>query len=69
MTDKNILFGKNCTPITPEKCHPHFPGNSPLKIEILSSPPPPFRKFVRRLKPRKQKGGGGGGAHYKITGL
>ena len=40
MADKNILFGKNCTPITPEKCHPHFPGNSPLEIEILSSPPP-----------------------------
>ena len=29
--------------LPPEKSHPLFPSNSPLKIEILSSPP--FWKF------------------------
>ena len=32
----------------PEKSHPLFPINPPLKIEILSTPPPPFLKIAER---------------------
>ena len=41
----------------PEKSHPLFPINPPLKIEILSTPPPVFENC-------RKVGGGGGGAHY-----
>ena len=68
MTEKNIFFinffccyifqilvyflCKNCRP--PEKSHPFFPSNPPLKIEILSSPL--FKNLVRGSTPLQQKG-------------
>ena len=69
MTEKNIFVGKlflslnisdfslckNCT--STEKFTPFFPRNPPLKIEMLSSPPP-FWKFGRTLNPPAEKEGG-----------
>ena len=72
MTKKNIFAYKlflslsisdfnlcdNCTPPLPsEKNHPLFPYNSPLKVEVLSSPS--FLKFGLRLNHPSplQKGG------------
>ena len=53
-----IFYVKSAPPPTPspEKGHPHFPSNLPVKVEILSSPPlfenlggstplPPSRKW------------------------
>ena len=39
ISDFNLLCD-NCTPL--KKSHPLFPSNSPLKVEVPSSPPPPF---------------------------
>ena len=35
----------------PEKSHPLFPSNPPLKVEILSSPPPSFLKIWLEAQP------------------
>ena len=50
-----FFFCKNCNPL--KKVTPLFPSNPPLKIEILSSPLPPFWKFGRRLNPLAERGG------------
>ena len=49
----------------PQKSHPLFPSNLPLKIKVLPSPPPPpFWKFGWRLNSPQQKGAG---AHYVVA--
>ena len=50
--DFSLSLCENCNP--PEKGHPLFPSNHPLKIEILSSSP--FWKFGWRLIPPAERG-------------
>ena len=38
-----IFYLKIATPPPPEKSHPIFPSNFPLKTEVLSSPLPPLK--------------------------
>ena len=40
ISDFNLFLCENCTPPPPEKSHPLFPSNPPLKVEVLSSTPP-----------------------------
>ena len=50
-------------PPSPEKSHPLFLSNPPLKVEVLSAPrPPPLLKIwlEAHLPPPLQKGRGGG---------
>ena len=47
------LLSKNCNP--PEKSHPLFPSNPPLKSEVLSSPPL-FENLVGGSTPSSRKG-------------
>ena len=50
MTEKNIFFNNSiCNPPPPEKIHPLFPINFPLKGL-------PFSKFGRRLSSPLQAG-------------
>ena len=52
----------------PEKSHPLFPSNLPLKVEVLSSPT--FENLVGVSTPLQKGGGGGGGgggAHYAVV--
>ena len=51
-------------PPHPEKSHPLFPGNFPLKVEVPSSSP--FLKIWLEVQPPSRKGKGGGGAHYAL---
>ena len=37
ISDFNLFLCENCNP--PEKSHPLFPSNPPLKVEVLPSPP------------------------------
>ena len=66
--DKNIsiyFLCENCKPYPPEKSHPLFPSNPPLKVEVLSSSPP-FWKLGLKIwlevqppsPPPAERGGG-----------
>ena len=59
----NFLYVKIATP--PEKSHPLFPSNPPLKAEVLSSPP--FLKTWLEAQPPSPLQKGGGGAHYALS--
>ena len=61
ISDFNFFYVKVAT--HPEKSHPLFPGNPPLKIEVLSSPPPPFSKIWLEAQP-PSPAERGGCAHY-----
>ena len=50
------------TATSPEKSHPLFPSNLPLKIGILSSPL--YWTFDQSLNTPSRKGGGGGGYYF-----
>ena len=55
---------KKLQPPSPlEKGHLPLSQRTPLKIEILSIPPPPFRKFGWRVNPHPAERGG---AHYDL---
>ena len=54
--DFSLFFVEKLQP--PEKSHPLFPSNSPLKTHSAKSPP--FWKFGRRLNPFPQQKGGEG---------
>ena len=59
ISDFNIFFCENCNP--PEKkVTPYFPATSPLKVEVLSSPP--FLKIWLEVQPPKAAARGSGGA-------
>ena len=53
-------------PPHPEKSHPLFPSNFPLKVEVLSSSP--FLKICLEVQPPSRKGKGGGGVHTMLWG-
>ena len=64
MSDSDLFFMWKLQPPPPEKSHLIFPSNPPLKVEVLSNPPP-FLKIWLETQPPLQKGGRGGGVHTK----
>ena len=58
-----IFYVKIATP-PPEKRHPLFPRNHPLKVEILSSPPPFLKIWLEAQLPPPPRAERGEGAHY-----
>ena len=70
ISDFNLFLCENCNP--PEKKSPSLSQQPPLKVKVLSSPPPPFWKISWRLNlplstipTPLQKGEG---AHYVSSG-
>ena len=59
-----ILFFVKTATSSPEKSHPLFPSNLPLKIEILSSHP--FLKIWSEVQPSSQQKGVGGGGGFTL---
>ena len=49
----------------PEKSHPLFPSNPPLKVEVLSSPPPLLEIWLETQPPPPAERAG---AHYDNVG-
>ena len=59
ISDFNLFLSENCNPH--EKSHPYFPAIPPVKVEVLSSPPPPFfENLIGGSTPHQQKGVGVG---------
>ena len=51
----------------PEKGHSLFPPKLPLKVEVLSSPPPPFENLVGRSTPLPPAERGWGWVHTNLV--
>ena len=66
--DFNLFLCENCNPLPPppEKIHPLFPSNPPLKVEVQTNLP--FLKIWLEAHPSplQNRGWGGGGAHYAV---
>ena len=63
ISDFDLFLCENCNPFPPEYSHPLFHNKPPLKVEVLSSPPPLFLKILMEVTPPppEQKGVG---VHY-----
>ena len=54
-------------PAPPEKSHPLFISNPPLKVKVLSSPPPLFENLVGGSIPPADRGKGGAPYGFTVT--